>query len=153
MRLPATMALVASLALPVAARAQDSPPHASKYQNVAWYTVDQTAFKPGKMEDAMGIIRKYYLPAAKAAGVPGPVMILEDHTGPWDLTLVWAMKDGPSDMAWKESPDDVAWYKAFVKVAGGEAKAKELQQRFESDVARGTSYVALQENALTGGGK
>lgn len=157
MRTLAAAALLASLALPVAARAQtqaqDSTPRPSKYKNVTWYEVVQTAFKPGKMDDAMHILKNYYVPAAKAAGVATPVMILEEHTGPWDLTLIWRMKDGPASMEWKESPEDAAWYGSFVKLAGSKTKADALQKEFMSDLERGTSSIALQENDLLSAGK
>lgn len=152
MRAIGTAILAAALALPVAARAQDSTPQPEKYQNVTWYMVVNVAFKPGKKDDALGILRKYYFPAARSAGVPTP-MVLDDQTGPWDLTLLWTMKDGPAGMAWKRSPDDVAWMKAMNQMVGSGAKADSIGSRFNSYVDRGDSRIAFEEDGFASGGK
>ena len=131
----------------VKSQSPNEPVKATKYKNIKWYMVVQIAIKPGKRDEFLGIVKKYFEPAAKVVG-SGPVMVLEHETGPWDITTVWPMKNGLTTLQWKESPDDVAWYKELVKMAGSEAKAKELRKKYESDIARGTSYLTFQEKAF-----
>jgi len=127
---------------------KDQPVKAAKYKNVTWYGVGRIEFKPGKMHDAMNIIKKYYMPASKAAGNSGPVMVLENQTGPWNLTVIWKFKDGPSDLEWKISPEDAAYRKQLFKIAGSKEKAKEIGEKFDSYIASRTYNIALQENDM-----
>lgn len=127
---------------------KDQPVKAAKYKNVTWYGVGRIKFKPGKMHDAMNIIKKYYMPASKAAGNPGPVMVLENQTGPWSLTVVWKFKDGPSDLEWKISPEDAAYREQLFKIAGSKEKAKEIGEKFDSYIANETYNIALQKNDM-----
>lgn len=155
MRLLGSVVLAAILTLPIAARAQDrdQTPQPQKYRNVTWYRVERIALKAGKREDALKLIKQYYLPASKAAGTEKPVLYLEHQTGPWDLTIIWRLQGGPSELEWKESPDGLAWYRAFVKVAGGQQKAEEIMSKESSYTARETSSIALQEEAFSGGSR
>ncbi|HKJ33614.1 MAG TPA: hypothetical protein VKA34_17390 [Balneolales bacterium] len=136
----------------VKAQSPKEPVKAAKYKNIKWYMVSQIEIKPGKRNELLGIVKKYFEPASKKVG-NGPVMVLEHRTGPWDITTVWPLKEGLSTLQWKESPDDVAWYKELVKMAGSEAKAKELRKKYVSDIARETSYLTFEEKAFenTGG--
>lgn len=126
---------------------------ATKYKNVKWYGIAQVDFKPGKMDEAMGLVKKYFMPAGKAAGNPGPVMVLENQTGSWDITVIWLLKDGPSDLEWKVSPENVASNAELLKLAGSKEKVEKIREEWLSDIARSTYNVALQEDIMVGGTK
>jgi len=152
---PAILCIAITLFYCQSSFAQDSnsPMQATKYKNVKWYGIGQIAFKPGKMDDAMGLVKKYFMPAGKAAGNPGPVMVLENQTGAWDVTVIWLLKDGPSDLEWKVSPEAVASDKELLKLVGSKEKVKKIREEWVSDIARSSYNVALQEDAFAGGGK
>lgn len=135
------------------AQDSNSPMQATKYKNVKWYGIAQVDFKPGKMDEAMGLVKKYFMPAGKAAGNPGPVMVLENQTGAWDITVIWLLKDGPSDLEWKVSPQSVASSKELLKLVGSKEKVKKIRKEWISDIARSTYNVALQEDMMVGGAK
>jgi hypothetical protein len=113
----------------------------AKYQNVTWYTVTDYAFKPGKFDDAVKLAEKYFIPADKASGDETPLVLIHE-TGPWNVTVIGRMEGGPSDLEWKMSPRGIAWHKAFVKLAGSEAKADEIEKQFGSDIDHTERYIA-----------
>lgn len=126
---------------------------ATKFKNVTWYGIAQVNFKQGKMQDALSIVKKYFIPASKAAGNPGPVMALENFTGQWDMTIIWRLKDGPSDLEWKVSPEGSAFRKQLVKLLGSKEKANKLWQKYDSYIVNSTYNIAMQEDALAGNKK
>lgn len=133
--------------------AQDSTStmKAAKYKDVTWYNVNQIKFKPGKMGDAMKIVRKYFIPASEVAGTRA-VMVLENKTGKWDVTVIFKMNEGPSGMEWRLSPENVVFYEQVQKLAGGKEKAKKIWGEYLSCIATSSRTIALQENALVGKG-
>lgn len=133
-----------------AAASSDDMPKASKYTNVAWYEVVHVNFKPGKADDAMGMIRRYFIPAAKKAGVPGPAMVMVDRTGPWDMTILWKLKNGPSQMEWKMTPQSVAWFKAMADMNGGAKKAREIRSHYLSYVQNESATLEMADPTLSG---
>jgi len=146
--LSATMILALSVLTYRPAFGQDqSTPHASKYDNGTWYVVEQVVLKPGKRDDFLNIVKKYYEPAGRAVGSV-PVMALENQTGSSDLTIIWRLKDGPTDLSWKVSPSDAAWQKQVVKLVGSKEKAKKIHEQYLSDIVSANSYIAFQEDSL-----
>jgi hypothetical protein len=68
-------------------------------------------------------------------------MVLMDVTGPWDMTVIWKMKDGPAGMEWRRSPDNIKWWAALVKQEGSEDAANKLTEEYGSYVARSSSTI------------
>lgn len=112
-----------------------------KWTGVEWYNVVNIDFAPGKTSDALKIIREHFMKASDAAGTPKPTMILMDVTGPWDMTVIWKMKDGPASMEWRRSPDNIKWWAALVKQEGSEDAANKLTEEYGSYVARSSSTI------------
>lgn len=144
--------LIAPSVAPTPVAAQEEVPQPMKYENVAWYEIVQIDFKPGKAGDAMEIIEKYFEPAAEEAGTPTPEMALRHQTGEWDLTVIWHMKRGPAGMEWKTTPEGIAWQKKFVELAGGEERADEIGDEFDSYIARENVTIARRATETPGGG-
>lgn len=144
--LSCSMLIFMSLAISTSAYGQNSSSDLKpmKYENVTWYGIEQIALKPGKFQSYLNLIKKYYYPVGKAVG-DMPVMILEHHTGPWDLTIIWRMKDGPASLEWKMSPTNVAFHNEFIKRFGKE-KFTEIQKEAAADIDHGSFNIALQEN-------
>jgi hypothetical protein len=99
---------------------------AKKWDNPEWYYLVHVDFEPGKTEEAIKLINEHFAPASKEAGTPGPCMMLIHHTGEWNMTFVWHMKDGAAGLDWEISPDEEKWMAALVKREGGMEKAMEL---------------------------
>ncbi|MFY0654899.1 MAG: hypothetical protein JXQ96_22910 [Cyclobacteriaceae bacterium] len=120
------------------AQASDQP---SKYENPEWKSVVYVDFKSGKYGRAKEIVDKYYLPASKKSGTPGPEMVLEMRTGEWDLMIIWGFEGGISDMDWKNSPNNIAWTKALNELAGGADKAKAIREEYSGLISRSSSQI------------
>lgn len=138
-RIPlAILAVLLVLPARLAAQEDQGP---TKWTGVDWYTVVNIDFAPGKTADAVKIIREHFMKASDAAGTPKPVMVLMDVTGPWDMTVVWKMQDGPTSLEWRRSPENVKWWAAFVKQEGSEEAARKIQEEYGSYVARSSSTI------------
>lgn len=122
----------------------------AKFRNVTWYTVTDYAFKPGKIDDAIKLAEKYFIPAGKASGDEPPLTLIHE-TGPWNVTVIGRMEGGPSDLEWKMSARGIAWHKAFVKLAGSEARADEIDKQFGSYIAHFQRYIARTPEVSAGG--
>ena len=136
----AKLSLIAALALVLmvgSAAAQDMEP--KKWDNLEWYQVVNVSFEQGKMDEALEMIENYFMKAAMKAGTSGPDMLLINHTGEWDLTVVWKMKGGIADMEWEMSPDDAKWMAAMAEIAGGP----------EAAMAKWQEYLALVDDTDT----
>lgn len=122
--------------------AQEEEMSAKKYDNPEYYMVSFLKFHPGKAGEANKIIDEYFAPSAQDAGVPGPFIHLDLITGEWDMMVIWHMKDGVESLNWEMSPDDIKWEKAFVKLAGGKEKGKEISQKWQSYLKTSKSQIA-----------
>lgn len=148
MRALITAAVAAVLIVPAPLMAQQDAPKAEKHENVTFYEIVNVDFKPGMADEALDLIRKHFAPAVREAGTPGPVMQLEHRTGEWDVTFIWHMKRGPSEMEWKRSPESIKWEKKFVEMVGGEEKAREIGEKYESYIQRSNVTIAMQDDEL-----
>ena len=143
-------ALAVAVGLSFVATAQQSTPTATEFKakkltNVAWYELRYTSFKPGKMAEAMKIINEQFVPASESAGLPAPVRYF--HTaGKWDLTTVFAMPGGVSELEWEIHPDAEKWMNALAQHCGGMDKAKALREQYVSLVAEGESQIVYVRN-------
>jgi hypothetical protein len=120
--------------------AQDAP-KAEKYDNPVWYSMTHVKYKPGKLDEAMEMIREHFEPASMAAGTPSPAMVLVNHSGEWDLTIIWKMKGGLSAMEWKTSPDNVKWMKALKEHLGGDGKMEEVMGQYQSLIQNSSTVI------------
>ena len=130
---------MAGLATP--AQAQDEEPEAQRYEDVTWNEVVLVDFKAGEEGRAMEILSDHMIPASKKAGTQVPRHI-ELQTGPWDLMVIWTMKDGPSEMAWETSPGQAKVQKAMLEMLGQE-KAQKISDEISSVIARSTSFIGF----------
>ena len=128
----------------VSASAQEDTA-AKKYDNPQWKRVVLVDYKPGQTNKAREIINNYHKKASKMAGTPGPEMILELHSGEYDLMAIWAMQGGIEDMNWEISPNNIRWRKAMNELAGGAAEAAAIMQEYSSLVNKSTNYIAKVE--------
>ncbi|WP_394172449.1 hypothetical protein [Thalassotalea litorea] len=111
--------------------------------SVKWKNVVKITYKIGKRDDALKIIRDYYQVASEKAKTPMPEMVMEMHTGDYDLLVIWHMQNGIEDMTWETNPDSVAWRKALNDVAGSEEKAQEILDEYVSYIAHAENEIAL----------
>ena len=116
-----------------------------KYDNPQWKRVVLIDYKSGMSGPARELINKYHKKATEVAGTPGPEMILELHSGEYDLMAIWAMEGGIEDMNWDISPNGIKWRKAMNELAGGAEKATAIMKEYSSMVNKSTSYIAKLE--------
>jgi len=128
------------LAMP--AQAQDEEPEPTRYEDVTWNYAILVDYKPGKKGRAMEIVSNHFIPAYNQAGVPVPRTI-EFQTGPWDVLLVGAMKDGPSQMTWETSPQQIKIRKALVEMMGSEEEVEKISEEYQSLIARSTDHLGF----------
>jgi hypothetical protein len=110
-----------------------------KRSNVTWHYMVNLEFTPGKYEDAVKLIHEHFIPAGQEAGTePGQWFMCA--TGEWDMTLIFAMPHGPSEMEWEISPDDARWMNALAARLGGREKFEKTMKKFMTmiDRAEGT---------------
>ncbi|TLU65123.1 hypothetical protein FE810_09355 [Thalassotalea litorea] len=132
--------LCAALLMVNTASAEDG----KRYEDsVKWKNVVKITYKIGKRDDALKIIKDYYQVASKKAKTPMPEMVMEMHTGDYDLLVIWHMQNGIEDMTWETNPDSVAWRKALNDVAGSEEKAQEILDEYVSYIAHAENEIAL----------
>ncbi len=101
---------------------------AKKYEGT-WYQVVNVDFKEGMKEKALAHIAEHFVPAGIKIGTH-PFIVLVHETGPWDITVVWTLKNGPADMEWAMSPDDVRWMQAMAEQEGSMEAAQKAWQDY-----------------------
>jgi hypothetical protein len=139
------LGILTALLLAVAVLAGSSPEAGEeKYEpvkrsNVTWHYMVNLEFMPGKYEDAVKIIQEQFIPAGLEAGTePGQYFMCA--TGEWDMTLIFALPHGPSELEWEISPDDARWMNAMAARLGGKEEFEKMMKEFMSmiDRAEGT---------------
>lgn len=118
---------------------------AKKYDDPEWKRVVLIDYKAGQANRAREIVRDYYAPASKNAGTPGPQMVMEMHSGEYDIMAIWAMEGGIEDMNWDIHPNNIKWRNALNELAGGADKAVEIMKEYSGCVNKSTSYIARVE--------
>lgn len=115
--------------------AQDETP--TKRQDVEYVRVVFLDYKLEKRNEARGIIDNHFRPASQAAGTPEPLMILHFQTGEWDTVVLWAMKEGMTEMEWTQiTPNFLKWKAALDEQVGGEEEGWELMNQYNATIAR-----------------
>lgn len=131
------------LALPMVASAQ--LPTASKYENVTWYNEVHIAFKGGERNAALSMIREHFIPTVEEAGIERP-RLLEHTTGPWDITVIWHLEEGPGQLEWEVSPWAEAWWTTFSEREGGPEAAGAMFAEYQAKIAKSTSSIVIERN-------
>ena len=116
-------------------------PKAAKYENVTWYIVNHTKFKPGKVDEGLKIIYEHFVPTDRAIG--RDVITFEPLTGDWDHMVFFPMEDGASGIGWKVTPKGEKWWAEMAKRLGGAEKAQDLWARFNELVAERKSEIVM----------
>jgi hypothetical protein len=120
--------------------AQDLP-KAAKYTNMTWYSIGYYKFKPGEAENAQKLIANYFMKADKAAG--RGVINFNLVTGEWDHIALFPLDGGASGLEWSVGPSEEKWWAELAKLAGGAAKAQDLNKRFNEMIANSKTEVAM----------
>lgn len=102
---------------------------AKKLENPDWYTMVHVQYQPGKLEEALKIVKNHFAPAGKKAGLPGPKLFV-NASGKWDATWIWHMEGGITDLNWETSPDDIKWMDALASQEGGMEQATAMIQSY-----------------------
>lgn len=100
-----------------------------------FYQVQYFKFVPDNVVEAKKIINKYFKTANNLAGVPNPFMEFDITSDDYNYMVVWKVNEGEENLNWQTSPNNDNWYKAFVTVAGGQEKAKEIILKYDSYIA------------------
>lgn len=114
---------------------------AKKYEDPQWYNIVYIDYLPGKYNKAMSIIEEYYRPASEKANTNSPKMLIELNSGPYDVMVVWHMKEGLESMNWEVSPDNVKWRAALNEIAGGADKAGEILNEYSACIASSNNTI------------
>lgn len=111
--------------------------------SVTWKNVVKITYKPGKRDEALGIIRDYYMKASMKAKTPRPESVMEMHTGNFDLLVVWHMQGGITDMTWEKNPNNAKWREALNEIAGSKEKAQEILDSYLACIESAENDIAL----------
>lgn len=103
------------------------------------YTVEFLRFEPDKAETWTEMREKYWVPAAKAAGLPVPtVHWMMD--GEWDLMVIREIPRGMASFDRHGSPEGERWNEEFLKLVGGEEAAAALRGKNGQLIEASASY-------------
>jgi hypothetical protein len=131
--------------------AQDMP-QAKKYENPEWYYMVHVDFEPGKLDEALKMIKEKFAPATKEAGTSSPAMMLIHHGGEWDATFIWHLEGGIAEMEWEVSPDEAKWMAVFANREGGMENAMkifgeyyDLVERVDAQLVRKIDFLPAEK--------
>jgi len=113
----------------------------NQIQDVTWYTVSYTKFKPGMADQARKIIYEHFWPVDKEIG--REVIPFDHVTGEWDHVVYFPMAGGPAELAFQETPLGKRWQETFVRREGGKDKAEALNRRFGEMVLHEKTELAM----------
>ena len=111
-----------------------------KLENPEWYYVSKVKFKSGHYTRAKEILKDYYIKASKKNL---PKMVFEFYSGPYDMMIVWEMKEGLTEFEWETSPDDIAFYTELIKLTGSKEEADKIAKEFQELVTTSDGQLAL----------
>ena len=120
--------------------AHPDEPKPSVNTDVVWHTITVVDYKPGTVDAAKDIIKKFET-ATETAGTSSPV-IYWFESGKYDLVVTWKLPDGPADLQGKWSPAGDAWWDALVAQEGSEEAASQLQANYNELIASSVTSVA-----------
>lgn len=144
LKLIITSIIVAGFGLSQLAFSEELP-KAGKRMNADYYEIVLVKYKPGMADKAGEHIKKYFIPATKAAGTDGP-FAMHMQTGQWDAVYFWKQKGGMGDFDWYMSADDEKWYAEFAKQNGGMEKAKKIWAEYYAMVSTTSRQIGHHHN-------
>ena len=119
-------------ATPPAPPAMAFPTTAKKVEGIRYLTIETITAKPGAQ--LWKIISEHFVPAARAAGVPAPV-VYHSETGSSQSTIITPLTGGLADLDYEFAPDDVKFMAALARQEGGQDKAMALIQQYQDGIA------------------
>lgn len=123
---------------PAPAPAPAMPLKAEKVADVRYFIIETLTSKPGAR--TWTIISKHFIPAAKAAGTPYPV-IYHTETGTSRTIVISPLPGGLADLEWSMSPDDVKFMAALAKQLGGADKAEAMWKEYNDGIESRTREI------------
>lgn len=117
-----------------------------KYQDVEWFSMLHVRFHPQHSDDALSMIFDHFAPAGQAAGLNPPYTFEYSTGGEWDITLVFPMENGPSELEWEMSDEDGQWFAKLAEREGGPEQAEELFNTYLSYVDRHEMQIVRRRN-------
>jgi len=102
-----------------------------KYENAEWYRIVYYKYHVGKKGEVTKLINEHMRPVGEKLGRSGPTTY-EPISGEWDRISIFKLAEGMSGYEWETSPRGIEWNKEFTKQAGGEEKAKEIRDQYQS---------------------
>ena len=108
--------------------------------NLLWHSITVIDYKPGTVDTAKEIIRKFES-ASEAAGTPIPVTYWF-KSGKYDLVVTLELKNGPDDKEGQWNPESVRWWNALVEQEGSEEAARKLHEDYKALVVSSVTSVS-----------
>ena len=140
---PVVTGLALLLMLPLTGAAQELP-KAKKFTNAKWYVMLNVEFKPGRADSAIKIAVEHMDPARRAAGTPIPRR-LRHVAGEWDLTLIFPLPGGPSELEYAVTPQSEKYMAALAKQEGGLEQARAVGRHWSDLVLRSESSIVRED--------
>ena len=134
MRQLVIFAFMLSLTAGLVAAQDATVPQAQERSAGTYYKLFTLEFKPGKTDDALGILFEYLVPAWRAAGVE--VRVIEALLQTRDVMLLIELEDGPGALRFAVPEQDARAWAALMERAGDPAAAEKAVDRFIGYVAR-----------------
>jgi len=134
------LTLIAPLFLSAVLSAHPEEPTPSVNSDVMWHTITVVDYKPGTVNEAKALIKKFETASETAGGSMAVVYWFE--SGKYDLVVTWELTDGPADLQGKWSPDGASWWNALVAQEGSEEAASQLQTDYNELIASSVTRVA-----------
>lgn len=131
-------AATAAVAQSAPAAPATMPLKAEKDAKLRYFTIETLTPKPGAR--LWTIMSKNFIPAAKAAGVPVPV-VYHAETGSGVTIVITPLPGGLADLEWTMSPDDVKFMNELGKQLGGADKAEALWKEYNDGIAGRTREI------------
>ncbi|WP_315760352.1 hypothetical protein [Sphingomonas sp. Y38-1Y] len=113
------------------APAPSFPTKAERVADVRYLTMETLVAKPNSR--LWTIISKHFMPAAKVAGVPAPI-VYHTETGKPSTIVITPLKGGTDDLGWSATADDVRFMAALAKQEGGQDKAMALFKEYNDSI-------------------
>lgn len=125
------------LAVPAAAQTASAPPAATlptkptKVQDVRYLSIETLTPKPGAA--LWKLMSEKLIPAAKAAGLPVPV-VYHAETGAPHTIVITELTGGLQDLEYEYTAEDVKFMAALAKQEGGAEKAFAVMKQYTDSI-------------------
>jgi hypothetical protein len=109
-------------------------PRAQQRGAGTYYKLFTFEFRPGKTDDALGVLFQTLVPAWIAAGVQ--VQVIESLLGTHDVRMLIELPQGPGTLSYTVPEQDARAWTALVRIAGSSQAANEAVDRFVGHLER-----------------